>query len=95
MELPDIDCGECGFDSCNALSDAIEAKEASFNDCVILNDERRVILKIDGRDVPMKAFVRDFVKGTTMGMVKTLKKTDIKEGDVIELRIIVSADDLR
>ena len=59
-----------------------------------LNEGKTVILKIDGRNIPLKGFVRDFIKGTTMGMIKTLKKTNVKEGDIIELKILVSADDL-
>lgn len=59
-----------------------------------LNNGKTVILKIGGRNIPLKGFVQDFIKGTTMGMIKTLKKTNVKEGDIIELKILVSADDL-
>lgn len=59
-----------------------------------LNKGKTVILKIGGRNIPLKGFVQDFIKGTTMGMIKTLKKTNVKEGDIIELKILVSADDL-
>ncbi len=59
-----------------------------------LNKGKTVILKIGGRNIPIKGFVQDFIKGTTMGMIKTLKKTNVKEGDIIELKILVSADDL-
>ncbi len=59
-----------------------------------LNKGKTVILKIGGRNIPLKGFVQDFIKGTTLGMIKTLKKTNVKEGDIIELKILVSADDL-
>ncbi|MEE8402901.1 MAG: (Fe-S)-binding protein [Candidatus Hydrothermarchaeaceae archaeon] len=95
MELPGLDCGECGFESCDVLAKAIAAGKATIEDCVVLREGKTVILKVCGRDVPLKAFVQDFIKGTTLGMIKTLKRADVKEGDVIELKILVSADDLR
>jgi hypothetical protein len=77
------------------MAEAIEAKKADIEDCVVLKEGKTVILKIGGRDVPLKGFVQNFIKGTTMGMIQTLKEADIKEGDIIELKILVSTDDLR
>ena len=95
MELPGLDCGDCGFESCDAMAGAIAAGKASLDGCAVLKAGKTVILKIDGRDVPMGDFVQGFVKSTTLGMIKTLKKADIKEGDIIELKILVGADDIR
>ena len=95
MELPGLDCGDCGHASCNELEEAIAKGEASIDDCVILKAGKTVILRIDGQDVPMGDFVQGFVKSTTLGMIKTLKKPDIKKGDVVELKILVEQDDIR
>lgn len=59
-----------------------------------LHEKRKVVLKVGGKNIPMNRFVMGFVKGTVLGMVKTLKKSDIKEGDVVEIKVLVSADDL-
>lgn len=56
---------------------------------------RTVILKVGEKNIPLNPFVQDFIKSTTVGMLKSLKKSDIKEGDIIELKILVAADDLR
>lgn len=95
VELPGFDCGECGFESCSAMAEAIVARRADIEDCVVLKAGKTVILKISGRDVPIGGFVQDFIKGTTLGMIKTLKKADVKKGDIIELKILMNADDLR
>ena len=95
MELPGLDCGDCGHASCNEMEVAIAAGEASIDDCVVLKAGKTVILRIDGQDVPMGDFVQGFVKSTTLGMIKTLKKADIKKGDVVELKILVEQDDIR
>jgi hypothetical protein len=58
-------------------------------------ERRTVILKVGEENIPLNPFVQDFIKGTTVGMLKSLKKTDIKEGDIIELKMLVGADDLR
>ena len=62
------------------MAESISAGSASLDDCVVLKAGKTVILKISGSDVPMGEFVQGFVKSTTMGMMKTLKKADIKEG---------------
>jgi hypothetical protein len=61
---------------------------------VELHEKRKIVLKIGDKNIPMNRFVMDFFKGTILSMVKTLKKSDIKEGDVVEIKILVSADDL-
>ena len=94
MELPGLDCGDCGYDSCDEMREAIDAGKASIDDCVVLQTGKTVVLKISGKDVPMGNFVQGFVKSTALGMIKTLKKADIKKGDVIELKILVESDDL-
>ncbi len=77
------------------MEEAIAAGKASIDDCVVLKAGKTVILRIDGQDVPMGEFVQGFVKSTTLGMIKTLKKADIKKGDVVELKILVEQDDIR
>lgn len=93
-QLPGLDCGECGFESCDAMGKAIASGTADSDGCVVLQAGTVVTLKINGVNVPVGRFVQGFIKSTTLGMIKTLKKADIKEGDVVELKILVNADDL-
>ncbi|MEE8400958.1 MAG: (Fe-S)-binding protein [Candidatus Hydrothermarchaeaceae archaeon] len=94
MELPGFDCGKCGFESCKDLSDAVAKGKAVIGDCTVLNAGKTVILKVSGRDVPLKSFVQDFIKGTTLGMIKSLKEGEVKEGDIVEIKILVTLNDL-
>lgn len=94
MELSGFDCGECGFETCKDLSDAVAKGKAVIGDCAVLKAGKTVILRVSGRDVPLKSFVQDFIKGTTLGMIKSLKEGEVKEGDVVEIKILVTPDDL-
>jgi molybdopterin-guanine dinucleotide biosynthesis protein B len=93
-KLPGLNCGKCGFDSCDDIAKDILIGNASFEDCVVLGAEKGVMLEISGSEVPLGGFVQDFVKNTVLGMVSSLKKAEMKPGDVIELTIRVTEDDL-
>jgi molybdopterin-guanine dinucleotide biosynthesis protein B len=38
--------------------------------------EPNVVLRLDGKKVPMKSFVKDFVLGGILGMISTLRGYD-------------------
>ena len=59
-----------------------------------LHEKRKVVLKIAGKNIPLNRFVMDLFKVITLGMVKTLKKSEIKEGDIVEIKVLVDSDDL-
>ncbi len=87
--LPGLNCGDCGFETCSEMAVAILEKKAKFKDCVVLAAGKEVILKVNGKEVPIGDFVQNFIKKTVLGMVSSLKKADIEAGDVIELKIRV------
>ncbi len=88
-KLPNLNCGECGFSSCNEMAEAIYQGKASFDNCVVLKAEKEVVVRINDREVPLGKFVQSFVKNVVVGMVSSLKKADFKEGDIIEIRVRV------
>ncbi|MBU2560545.1 hypothetical protein KKA03_06585 [archaeon] len=59
-----------------------------------LHEKRKIVLKIGGKNIPMNRFVMDFFKATILAMVKKLKKSELKEGDIVEIRMLVDSDDL-
>ena len=59
-----------------------------------LHDKRKIVLKIGDKNIPMNRFVMDFLKATILGMIKPLRQTDLAEGDVIEIKMLVDPDDL-
>jgi molybdopterin-guanine dinucleotide biosynthesis adapter protein len=93
--LPKLNCGKCGFETCEETANNIIIGNAKLEDCVVLATEKEVLLKIGDMEVPLGSFVQDFVKNGFLGMIKTLKKADVKGGDVVELKIRVGEDDVR
>jgi hypothetical protein len=59
-----------------------------------LHEKRKMVLKIGGKNIPMNRFVMDFFKTTILAMVKKLKKSELKEGNIVEIRMLVDSDDL-
>ncbi len=88
-KLPNLNCKECGFNSCREMAEAIYEGKADFNRCVILSADKEVVVRINDREVPLGKFVQSFVRNVVIGMVSSLKKADFKEGDIIEIRVKV------
>lgn len=92
-KLPELNCGECGSSTCREMAEKIYRGKAKLDDCVVIG-EKKVSLKINKNEVPVGDFVQSFIKNTTLGMLASLKKSELKDGDVIELKIRVDKDDL-
>jgi molybdopterin-guanine dinucleotide biosynthesis protein B len=82
--LPGLDCGKCGFDTCRELAEAIYNGKNSLEDCYYFSD-MNVSLEIDGQDIPLGKFAKEFVAGTVWGMVSSLK--GVEEGKNIVLKL--------
>ncbi len=87
--LPGLDCGSCSYGTCDAMAAGIERGEAKAGDCVVVKAGKAVVLKVGGKEVPMGSFVQELIKGTVLGMLSTLKGAEVKEGDLVELKIRV------
>lgn len=74
-ELPSLDCGRCGYDSCNELAQSIYEGEKELSDCDV-REQRMVDLKVNGEDVPLEYFPARFVEGGLKGMLRALKGVD-------------------
>lgn len=45
--LPGVNCGACGFSSCNAFAEAVTQKKAAINGCLVGKEKvRGLIAKI-------------------------------------------------
>ena len=94
-KLPGLNCKQCGYNSCEELAGRIAKGLAKFEDCVVIKAGKKVILKIDDKEVPLGKFVQNFIKNVTLGMISSLKEVELKPGSTIELRFKVDEDDLR
>ncbi|MGQ9619103.1 MAG: hypothetical protein ACUVUG_09115 [Candidatus Aminicenantia bacterium] len=47
-------------------------------------EERKVTLKINGKEIPLNSFVKEFISSTIIGMVSSLKwkKEEIQEIEI-------------
>ena len=75
--IPYADCGECGFENCLEMSQAIVKGNGSEKTCQ-MKKLMEAELFIGEERIPLNPFVQDFIKNSVMGMVKTLKfKADV------------------
>ena len=74
-DLTGLDCGRCGFQDCRELAEAIYRGEKEVSDCEVL-EQRRVDLRVNGKEVPLEYFPARFVEGGLKGMLKALKGVD-------------------
>jgi molybdopterin-guanine dinucleotide biosynthesis protein B len=83
-QLPGLDCGKCGYDTCHILAESIYGGKNSLDDCYYFSD-MNVTLEVDGEDIPLGKFAKTFVTGTIWGMVSSLKGVD--DGKKIVLKL--------
>lgn len=83
-KLPGLDCGKCGMKTCKELAFAIRGNKNTFDDCQYFS-EKRISLKVDGKEIPLGKFAKDMVAGTIAGMVSSLK--GVEEGRSIKIEI--------
>ena len=86
--LPNMNCKDCGFDSCKDMARAAAKGEVTDQVC-LMKKMKEIELKVDGKPVPMNPFVQTFIQNTTIGMISSLRGESLKdfEGKKIELLI--------
>jgi molybdopterin-guanine dinucleotide biosynthesis protein B len=63
--LANMNCKECGFDSCLEMAQAVVKGKVSEEVCV-MKKSAAVEITVDGKRVPLNPFVQKFVKSTLM-----------------------------
>jgi hypothetical protein len=48
---------------------------------------RNIHIKVDGLEIPVGKFVQGFLVNTIIGMLSSLKKVDIKEDSLVEIKL--------
>jgi molybdopterin-guanine dinucleotide biosynthesis protein B len=66
-------CKKCGFESCKAFQMA-KVGGVAGRDIKCETEADDVVLKVDGFAIPMKPFVKSFVKNVVNGMIDSLRK---------------------
>ena len=68
--LGNKDCKQCGYETCLDLAKEIVKGNENRSKCVYINT---VTLLVDGKKIENKEFVQNFIAGTIIGMLSTLK----------------------
>lgn len=74
-DLPGLDCGRCGYDSCRGLAESIYSGENQLSDCEV-REEKTVELQVDGEEVPLENFPALMLEKGVKGMLQSLKGVD-------------------
>ena len=85
--LQNLNCKKCGFSNCSEFVHAKVNGDAANVECK--TDSDKVMLRVNGKAIPLNPFVRDFVRETVEGMIKSLKTSEfgVEDFDKIELLI--------
>lgn len=71
FKLPDLDCGDCGFDTCYGLAKEILKGKRKVSDCTHLG--RDVEVRVAGESIELNPFVADILRKTIKGFLSGLK----------------------
>ncbi|TET42076.1 MAG: hypothetical protein E3J63_01255 [Elusimicrobia bacterium] len=78
FKLPNLDCGDCGFNSCYELAREILKGKKRVSDCTRLG--RDVEVQVAGEPMELNPFVSDILRKTIKGFLSGLK--GFKEGKI-------------
>ncbi|MFQ5867732.1 MAG: (Fe-S)-binding protein, partial [bacterium] len=84
FKLPNLDCGDCGFNSCYELAREILKDKRKVSDCTHLG--RDIEVQVAGEPMELNPFVSDILRKTIKGFLSGLRgfrkgKIRIKIGD--------------
>ena len=82
FKLPNLNCGECGYQDCYGLAQEIVKGNKTPADCPSLKP--LTLVKVNGKAVPMNPFIAKIIKNTITGLLSSLK--GFTKGD-IEIKI--------
>ncbi|SIO16790.1 molybdopterin-guanine dinucleotide biosynthesis protein MobB [Halodesulfovibrio marinisediminis] len=82
--LPALDCGACGEESCEIISQKIVAGKATMKACKSINNSAMTIT-VNGSPVGLNPFVENIIRGAIEGMLGSLK--GYAPGSDVEIKI--------
>lgn len=78
FKLPNLDCGDCGVDTCSGLAKETLKGKRRISDCTRLGQD--VEVWVAGEPMELNPFVSDILRKTIKGFLSGLK--DFKEGKI-------------
>ena len=71
FKLPNLNCGECGYQDCYSLAQEIVKGSKILDDCSSL--EPSTLVQVNGKIISMNPFISKIVKNTIIGLLSSLK----------------------
>jgi molybdopterin-guanine dinucleotide biosynthesis protein B len=89
-QLPGLDCGKCGYTTCEEMALAIYRRKAKLSNCVTLKlrSKLKTRLTINDTEVPLQPFVSEIIRKSLLGMVSTLKGVSIEGNEEIHIELM-------
>lgn len=84
--LPQLDCGRCGYDSCDQMAQAIMKGDATIAQCNALSNQK-VQLIVNGVSVNLSAFPAKYIYNTVLGMIMPLHGATAPNKVTIEIQV--------
>lgn len=81
--LPDVNCGDCGYQNCYGLAQAIVKGLASDKDCIY--SQKDIKITVNKKEVFLNSFLSKLYKDIIYGMLSPLK--DVKSLDQVKIEI--------
>ncbi|UCG44831.1 MAG: molybdopterin-guanine dinucleotide biosynthesis protein B [Candidatus Bathyarchaeota archaeon] len=87
--LPGLDCGKCGYATCDEMAGAINAETKAMSDCIPLKLRSALKTKImvDNMEVPIQPFVSNIISNSVLGMVSSLKGVTLSSNEKVQIII--------
>ncbi|MFO7791939.1 MAG: molybdopterin-guanine dinucleotide biosynthesis protein B [Candidatus Saliniplasma sp.] len=83
-QLPQLDCGKCGYDTCKRFAESVLDGENKIDECnQSLRD--RIELIVNGEEIDLGIFPSNIIKNTILGMINSLK--GVESIDSLEIRL--------
>lgn len=84
--LPDINCGQCGYQDCYALGQAIVGGTESEPQCIYF--QNNISIHVNGKRVFLNPFMSKLYQNMIHGMLSPLKDIDSLENAQIEIKLV-------
>lgn len=84
--LPHLDCGRCGYASCDQMAQAIMDGDAAITQCNALSDHK-VQLVVNGMPVTLSVFPANFIYNTVLGMIANLHGATAPKKVTLDIQI--------
>jgi len=84
--LPDINCGQCGYQDCYALGQAIVGGTESETQCIYFKNN--ISIHVNGKRVFLNPFMSKLYQNMIHGMLSPLKDIDSLENAQIEIKLV-------